>query len=90
MRSAGPAAAHMSSRGSGRRIARVLASFAWITFTASSLAAEQPKPKLGPAAIPYWSSDEALLDAMLRAAPFERGRLAGETGGRVRVTRKVP
>jgi hypothetical protein len=38
--------------------------------------------------IPYWSSDEALLDAMLRAAPFERGRLAGETGGLVRVTRK--
>jgi hypothetical protein len=36
----------------------------------------------------YWSSDEALLDAMPRPAPFERGRLAGETGGLVRVTRK--
>ena len=40
--------------------------------------------------IPYWSSDEALFGAMLRAAPFERGRLAGGTGGRVGVTRKVP
>jgi hypothetical protein len=38
--------------------------------------------------IPYWSSDEALLAAMLRPAPFERGRLAGETGGLVRVIRK--
>ena len=38
--------------------------------------------------IPYWSSEEALFGAMLRAAPFERGRLAGETGGRVGVTRK--
>ena len=38
--------------------------------------------------IPYWSSDEALFGAMLRPAPYERGRLAGETGGRVRVTRK--
>ena len=36
----------------------------------------------------YWSSEEALFGAMLRAAPFERGRLAGETGGLVRVTRK--
>jgi hypothetical protein len=60
MRSAGPAAAHMSSRGSGRRIARVLASFAWITFTASSLAAEQPKPKLGPAAISLQQSHDYL------------------------------
>jgi hypothetical protein len=33
--------------------------------------------------MPYWSSEEALLDAMLRPAPFERGRLAGETGGLV-------
>jgi hypothetical protein len=38
--------------------------------------------------IPYWSSDEALLAAMLHPAPFERGRLAGETGGLVRVKRK--
>ena len=41
-----------------------------------------------PRHIPYWSSEEALFGAMLRAAPFERGRLAGETGGLVRVTRK--
>ena len=38
--------------------------------------------------IPYWSSDQALLEAMLHPAPIERGRLAGETGGLVRVTRK--
>ena len=38
--------------------------------------------------IPYWSSDETLLEAMLRPAPIGRGRLAGETGGLVRVTRK--
>ncbi len=38
--------------------------------------------------IAYRSSDEALLAAMLRPAPFARGRLAGETGGLVRVTRK--
>jgi hypothetical protein len=38
--------------------------------------------------IPYWSSDQALLEAMLRPAPIERGRLAGETGGLVRVIRK--
>jgi len=38
--------------------------------------------------IPYWSSDQALLEAMLRPAPIERGRLAGETGGWARVTRK--
>ena len=40
--------------------------------------------------IPYWSSEEVLLDAMLRPAPFARGRLAGEAGGLVRVTREVP
>jgi hypothetical protein len=33
--------------------------------------------------MPYWATEEALLGAMLRAARFERGRLAGETGGRV-------
>jgi hypothetical protein len=38
--------------------------------------------------IPYWSSDEALFGAMLRAASFECGRLAGETADLVRVTRK--
>src|SRR6202165_5794913 len=32
--------------------------------------------------IPYWSSEEALFGAMLRAAPV-RARLAGETGGLV-------
>jgi Phytochelatin synthase len=35
---------------------------------------------------PYWTSDETLLDAMLRPAPPEHGILAGETGGVVRVT----
>jgi len=38
--------------------------------------------------MPYWSSEEALFGAMLRAARFARGRRAGETGGLVRVTRK--
>ena len=33
--------------------------------------------------IPYWSSDEKLLEAMLRPAPAEHGPLAGETGGLV-------
>ena len=36
---------------------------------------------------PYWSSDERLLAAMLRPAPADRGPLAGETGGLVRVRR---
>ena len=40
--------------------------------------------------MPYWSSEEALFGAMLRAARFARGRLAGEAGGRVGVRRKVP
>ncbi|HYS86579.1 MAG TPA: hypothetical protein VEN78_16485 [Bradyrhizobium sp.] len=40
--------------------------------------------------MPYWSSDQALLEATLRPAPFARGRLAGETGGLVRETREVP
>jgi hypothetical protein len=31
--------------------------------------------------VPYWSSDEKLLEAMLRPAPAEHGPLAGETGG---------
>jgi hypothetical protein len=35
---------------------------------------------------PYWTSDETLLDAMLRPVPPEHGILAGETGGVVRVT----
>jgi Phytochelatin synthase len=33
--------------------------------------------------VPYWSSDEKLLAAMLRPAPAEHGPLAGETGGLV-------
>lgn len=60
MRPAGPAAAGMSSCGSGRRIARALASFAWIALAASSLAAEQLKPKLGPAAISLQQSHDYL------------------------------
>ena len=60
MRWARPAPARTLFRGSGRRVARVLASFAWITFTASSLAAEQLKPKLGPAAISLQQSHDYL------------------------------
>ena len=60
MRPAGPAPARTLFRGSGRRAARALVSFAWIAFTASSLAAEQPKPKLGPAAISLQQSHEYL------------------------------
>ena len=33
--------------------------------------------------VPYWTSDTALLQAMLRSAPAEHGPLAGETGGLV-------
>jgi hypothetical protein len=40
--------------------------------------------------IPYWASDEKLLEAMLRPAPGDHGRLAGETGGIVRVTLRPP
>jgi hypothetical protein len=35
--------------------------------------------------VPYWSSDEKLVEAMLRPAPRTFGALAGETGGLVRV-----
>jgi hypothetical protein len=35
--------------------------------------------------VPYWSRDERLLAAMLRPAPVERGALAGQTGGLIRV-----
>jgi hypothetical protein len=31
--------------------------------------------------VPYWTADTTLLAAMLRPAPAEHGRLAGETGG---------
>ena len=31
--------------------------------------------------VPYWTADTTLLEAMLRPAPVEHGRLAGETGG---------
>jgi phytochelatin synthase len=60
MRPAGPAPARALSRGSGRRIAQALACFAWIAFTASFSAAEQPKPKLGPAAISLAQSHDYL------------------------------
>jgi hypothetical protein len=36
--------------------------------------------------IPYWTSDEKLLEAMLRPVPEKEGKLAGETGGLVRVS----
>lgn len=39
--------------------------------------------------IPYWSSDEKLLAAMLRPAPSDMGVLAGQTGGLIRVTLKT-
>jgi len=35
--------------------------------------------------VPYWTSDETLLEAMLRPAPADHGALAGQTGGLVRV-----
>jgi hypothetical protein len=40
--------------------------------------------------IPYWTSDEKLLEALLRPAPQNGGRLAGETGGILRVTGRAP
>lgn len=39
---------------------------------------------------PYWTSDEKLLEAMLRPTPAHHGRLAGETGGVVRIARARP
>jgi hypothetical protein len=33
--------------------------------------------------VPYWTADTTLLQAMLRPAPAEHGRLAGQTGGLV-------
>ena len=38
--------------------------------------------------VPYWSSDEKLVEAMLRPAPRTFGALAGETGGLVRVRKR--
>jgi hypothetical protein len=38
--------------------------------------------------IPYWSTDEALLEAMRRPAPANHGVLAGERGGLIRVMLK--
>jgi hypothetical protein len=35
--------------------------------------------------LPYWTSDQKLLESMLRPAPAKEGRLAGETGGIFRV-----
>jgi hypothetical protein len=40
--------------------------------------------------LPYWTSAERLLQAMLRPAPAEQGVLAGQTGGLVRLTRTAP
>ena len=40
--------------------------------------------------VPYWSSDEKLLEAMLRPVPQDFGALAGETGGLIRVVAKGP
>lgn len=40
--------------------------------------------------IPYWTSDQKLLDALLRPAPASRGALAGETGGLIRVILRSP
>lgn len=40
--------------------------------------------------VPYWSSDEALLQSMLRPTPAEFGPLAGETGGVIRAIRPGP
>ena len=40
--------------------------------------------------IPYWASDQKLLDALLRPAPANRGALAGETGGLIRVILRSP
>lgn len=37
---------------------------------------------------PYWTTDERLLEAMLRPAPPTQGALAGESGGLIRVTRR--
>jgi Phytochelatin synthase len=39
---------------------------------------------------PYWTSDERLLEAMLRPAPATHGALADETGGIIRVTVRRP
>jgi hypothetical protein len=39
--------------------------------------------------VPYWSSDEKLLEARLRPAPANMGTLAGQTGGLVRVRVKI-
>jgi hypothetical protein len=39
--------------------------------------------------IPYWSSDDKLLAAMIRQAPSDMGALAGQTGGLIRVTLKT-
>lgn len=38
--------------------------------------------------VPYWGSDEKLLEAMLRPAPGAFAALAGETGGLIRVGKR--
>lgn len=40
--------------------------------------------------VPYWSSDEKLLEAMLKPAPADQGVLAGATGGLVIIRRADP
>ena len=38
-------------------------------------------PRGRPVALRYWTSDEKLLEGMLRPAPADQGTLAGQTGG---------
>jgi hypothetical protein len=40
--------------------------------------------------VPYWVSDDKLLEAMLAPAPLSRGVLAGETGGLIRAILRSP
>ncbi|WP_161952500.1 MULTISPECIES: hypothetical protein [unclassified Ensifer] len=37
--------------------------------------------------VPYWTSTETLFKAMRHPAPKDQGVLAGETGGRVHVSK---
>ena len=60
MQPAGVTPARMFLATLGRRIALALPCIAWLAFTATSLVAEQPKPKLGPAAISLQQSHEYL------------------------------
>jgi len=40
--------------------------------------------------VPYWTSDEKLLEAMLRPAPADQKVLAGQTGGVIWVKLRRP